>query len=38
MKRIGVLISGGDFLGMNFVVCVVVCKVIYEGMEVYGIY
>lgn len=38
MKCIGVLMSGGDFLGMNVVVCVVVRKVIYYDVEVYGIY
>lgn len=37
MKCIVVLISGGDVFGMNVVICVVVCKVIFEGMEVYGI-
>lgn len=37
MKWIVILISGGDVLGMNVVICVVVWKVIYEGFEVYGI-
>lgn len=38
MKCIGVLISGGDLFGMNVVICVVVCKVIFYDIEVYGIY
>lgn len=37
MKCIGILISGGDVFGMNVVVCVVVGKVMVEGLEVYGI-
>lgn len=37
MKCIGILISGGDVFGMNVVICVVVCKSIFDGIEVYGI-
>lgn len=38
MKKIVVLISGGDLFGMNVVVRVVVCIVIYNEIEVYGVY
>lgn len=37
MKIIGLLISGGDVLGMNVVIRVVVRLVIYYGCKVYGI-
>lgn len=38
IKSIGILIFGGDVLGMNVVICVVICFVIYNGLKVYGIY
>lgn len=38
IKKIGVLISGGDVSGMNVVICGVVCFVLIEGLEVMGIY
>lgn len=38
IKKIGVLMSGGDVLGMNVVICGVVCIVFGVGLEVFGIY
>lgn len=37
IKCIVVLISGGDVLGMNVVICGVVCVVLSEGLEIYGV-
>lgn len=37
MKRIGVLTSGGDAPGMNAAIRAVVRKIIYHGMEAYGV-
>lgn len=37
-KYIGILIFGGDVLGMNVVICVVICVVIFNGFKVKGIY
>lgn len=38
IKKIGVLTSGGDALGMNAAICGVVCFALTEGLEVMGIY
>lgn len=32
VKCVGILIFGGDVLGMNVVICVVMCVVIYNGL------
>lgn len=37
VKRIGVLTSGGDAPGMNAAIRAVVRKIIYHGMEAYGV-